>query len=169
MTIKTFGIGCGAVVLGLLVFLGYRVANPWEFFTFSGYEVRRNRLTERIEVKTGDTWQVALNNDPYAPTVSEADLARVKLVDAAFGPNAYFCGKVTVSGNKPVVGRLAFLINVADIKTGKRRTIQSERALRCNVNFKPGPPQTFVIHTDMTLPTRDEKYRVELIPVRAVE
>lgn len=166
MTIKTFGIGCGAVAVGLLVFLGYRIINPWEMFAFSGFEVRRHRITERIEVKVGEKWEVALNNDPYAPPVSEADLARVKLVDAAFGPHAYFCGKVTVTGNKPVTGRLAFLINVADIKTGKRRTIQSERALRCNVNFKPGPPQTFVIRTAMTLPTRDEKYRVELIPVR---
>lgn len=169
MTIKTFGIGCGIVALGLLVFLGYRIANPWETFVFSGYEVRRHRLTERAEVKVGETWQVALNNDPYAPAVSEADLARVKVVDAAFGPHAYFCGKVTVSGNKPVTGRLAFLINVAEVKTGKRRTIQSERALRCNVDFKPGPPQIFLVNTDMTLPTREEKYRVELVPVRSVE
>ncbi len=166
MTIKTFGIGCGAVAAGLLVFLGYRIANPWESFPFRGYEVRRHRLTERVQVKTGEGWKPALNNDPYAPAVPEADLARVRLDDVAFGPRGYFCGKAVVSGKKPVKGRLAFLINVADIKSGKRRVIESERALRCNVDFQPGAPQIFVIHTDMTLPTMEEKYRVELVPVR---
>lgn len=169
MTIKSFGIGCGAVTLGLFVFLGYRLANPWEAFPFQGYEVRRHRLTERVQVKAGDDWLPALNNDPYAPAVAEVDLRRVQLTDVAFGPRGYFCGKAVVSGDKPVKGRLAFLINVADIKSGKRRTIESERALRCNVDLRPGPPQIFVIHTDMTLPTREEKYRVELVPVRAAE
>ncbi len=165
MTIKTFGIGCGTVVLALLVFLGYRIANPWEPFRFSGYEVRRNRLTERVQIKVGDAWQPALNNDPYAATVPEGDLARIKLSDLAFGPRGYFCGKATVLGKKPVTGRLAFNITVTNKDDQKRRVIESERSLRCNVNFQPGSPQIFVIHSDMTPPTEKERFAVIIVPV----
>ena len=166
MTVKTFGMGCGVVVLALFVFLGYRLANPWELFHFSGYTVRRNRITERVQVQVGNTWQPALNNDPYASTVPLADMARIKMAQFAFGPRGYFCGKAMVTGNKPVTGRLAFLINVTTKVDGKRRVIESERALRCNVNFQPGPPQIFVIHTDMTPPSSAERFRVEIVPVR---
>ena len=166
MTIKTFGIGCGAVVLAVLTFAGYRLANPWETFRFSGYEVRRNRFTERVQLRTGDTWQPALNNDSYAPTVPEADLARIKLASFAFGERGYFCGTATVIGDKPVTGRLAFNITVRDKTTQRRRTIESERSLRCNVNFQPGASQSFVIHSDMTPPNRFEKFVVVIVPVR---
>ncbi len=168
MTVRTLGWGCGGAVAALLMFLGYRLANPWEHFSFRGYEVERNRLTERVRVKVGDGWQYALNNAPYAPTVSEADLARVSLTRIEFGPRGYLCGVATVKGDKPISGRLAFLINVAEIESGKRRTIESERALRCNVAFAPGVPNVFVIRTDMTPPTMQEKYRVQLIPMNAV-
>ena len=167
MTIKTFGIGCGAVVLAVLTFAGYRLANPWETFRFSGYEVRRNRLTERVQIHTDGAWQPALNNDSYSPTLSERDIARVKLRNLAFGPRGYFCGQASVTGNTPVAGRLAVNITVRDRNGGRRRTIESERSLRCNVSFRPGVPQTFVIHSDMTPPNRLEQFAVILVPIRA--
>lgn len=170
MTIKTFGIGCGAVLLAVTGFVGWRVAMPWETFTFGGYEVRRNRITEKAQLKIGDSWANALNTnrfDQSAPNVPESELPRVNLSKLAFGERGYFCGVMTATGTTPIAGRLAVNITVRDTFTKRRREIESERSLRCNVSLAPGVPQTFLLQTDMTVPRKTETFEAKLVPIRA--
>lgn len=168
MNIKNFGIGCGVIVIALLVFLVYRLANPWEPMHFNGYEVQRNRFTERVRLRVEDTWVESLDNNPSADAIPENELKRAKLSDLAFGPHGYLCGKITVAGDKPLQGRLALLITVKQKANGKRRIIESERAMRCNVDWSPGV-HPFVLNTGMTPPSSAEKFAVTVTQVNAID
>ena len=168
MTIKQGGVGCGALVLALAAFGVYRVAMPWETYRFGGYLVQRNRWTERVRLRVGETWQGSLDDTPTAVALPVSELARLHFSNWAWGRHGYLCGTATVMGSQPVQGRLAFLVNVDDSFSGKRRVIEAERALRCNVRFVPGAPQPFVLNTAMTAPADGEKFRVTLVPVTAV-
>ena len=80
MNIKSFAIVCGVAAFCLLLFGIYRVAAPWQTMRFAGYEVQRNRITEQVRIRVGDSYEGALNSGPVGDSLSESDLARVKLL-----------------------------------------------------------------------------------------
>ena len=168
MNIRTFGVIVLVLFVALLGYLGYLFAKRWEPYTVGGkYEVRRNRITGIVEIRNNGKWEQSLRNDPYADTLSDADLQRVTLRDVAFGDRGLLCATAVVKpGGPPVKGRLAVQAVILG-PDNKRRTIQSERVMRGTVDWPAGATVPFVVATGVDPPAPKETFRVALITVHS--
>jgi hypothetical protein len=166
VTVKTFGLGCLAVLVLLLGYGGYLVVNRWVYATVGDrYEVRRNRFTGRVEVKDQGQWRQTTDPRPLGDALSEDDLRRVRLTDLAWSRSGFLCGTATVApGGGPLSGRLAFQMVVVG-SNGKRRLIESERNLRYRVDWEPGRPTPFALYTEFRPPESGERSFITLVPV----
>ncbi|HVK04395.1 MAG TPA: hypothetical protein VM490_13035, partial [Armatimonadaceae bacterium] len=124
-------------------------------------------ITGIVEIRNNGKWEQSLRNDPYADTLSDADLQRVTLRDVAFGDRGLLCATAVVKpGGPPVKGRLAVQAVILG-PDNKRRTIQSERVMRGTVDWPAGATVPFVVATGVDPPAPKETFRVALITVHS--
>lgn len=150
MTIKTFGIGCGTLLLLLLGYGVFRLTHLWEYESVGPYAVRRNTLTGIVEIDTGGgSYARSFENNQYADPIPPEDLKRLKIEAPAWDPVGVLCGRATVAPGKPIKGRMALEITILDTKLHKRLR---DRSMRITMDWPAGASTPFALRTNMTPP-----------------
>ena len=132
----------------LIVWGIWSVVFAWQVYTFSGYTVRHNHLTDRVEVKNAGVW-TSLQDDPYAESLAPDKLPYLHIENIAWGPEGLLAATLNNTTDTTVQGRFALHLQTFDKKTAKR---MKDRTLRINVTIASHALQAIALDTNLTTP-----------------
>lgn len=161
MSIRTLG---KVFALAAVLAAGYGIfllVKQWEYLPIGPYEVRRNRVTGKVQVKAGEKW-AAFETDPYAAPLTPEELKRITIKEAAWGGDGILCARIVNVSDQPLKGRLGFSIVLRDAFDNKW---VKERTLRQTIDLPARSDTPFVLNTGMETPdTRTRKTAIFPVP-----
>ncbi|MBC8102262.1 MAG: hypothetical protein H7Z41_06720 [Cytophagales bacterium] len=161
MNIRVFAWIVGALVVTMLGFGIWKLANQWDYERIGQFDTRRNNITGMVEIKDdAGRWTPSFKNDRYAPGIPETDLKGIRLTDGAWGADGILTGRArNPSPNKAVVGRVGFLVRIY-YPDGRRL---KDRTLRATVNWPAQSSTVFIMDTNLPTPASNQKWTLDMV------